>query len=121
VDTVDKMQGQECDAVIVSYGVSDPEVTLLEGEFIYSLNRLNVAVTRARMKSIVFLPMPLLMPTLEVMANEDASERISYMDGLVRFAEEVNPPLVFDLDSSGSTRLTIYRRYKCCKPWRRAR
>ena len=48
VDTVDKMQGQEADAVIVSYGVSDPEFAVQEAEFIYGLNRLNVAVTRAR-------------------------------------------------------------------------
>ena len=55
VDTVDKMQGQEADAVIVSYGVSDPEFALQEAEFIYGLNRLNVAITRARSKCIVCL------------------------------------------------------------------
>jgi len=57
---VDKMQGQECEAVIVSYGVSDVEYAMNEKEFIYSLNRLNVAITRARSKTIVFLPRPLL-------------------------------------------------------------
>ena len=45
---MDKMQGQEADAVIVSYGVADPEFALREAEFIYGLNRLNVAITRAR-------------------------------------------------------------------------
>lgn len=54
------MQGQECEAVIVSYGVSDVECAMNEKEFIYSLNRLNVAITRARSKTIVFLPRPLL-------------------------------------------------------------
>lgn len=44
VDTVEKMQGQECDAVCVSYGVADVEFALMEREFIYSLNRLNVAI-----------------------------------------------------------------------------
>ena len=44
VDTVDKMQGQEADTVLVSYGVADPEFALREAEFIYGLNRLNVAV-----------------------------------------------------------------------------
>ena len=47
--------GQEPDAVVISYGVSDVEYALSEQEFIYSLNRLNVAITRARAKSIVFL------------------------------------------------------------------
>ena len=56
VDTVEKMQGQEADAVLVSYGVSDPEFAMQEAEFIYSLNRLNVAITRARAKCVVFLP-----------------------------------------------------------------
>ena len=60
VGTVDKMQGQECEAVIVSYSVSDVEYAMNEKEFIYSLNRLNVAITRARSKTIVFLPRPLL-------------------------------------------------------------
>ena len=46
VDTVDKMQGQEAEAVLISYGVSDPEFALREAEFIYGLNRLNVAITR---------------------------------------------------------------------------
>jgi AAA domain-containing protein len=50
------MQGQECEAVIVSYGVSDVGYAMNEKEFIYSLNRLNVAITRARSKTIVFLP-----------------------------------------------------------------
>ena len=48
VDTVERMQGQEADAVFVSYGVADPEYAALEADFIYSRNRLNVAVSRAR-------------------------------------------------------------------------
>ncbi len=47
VETVDRVQGQECEAVIVSYGVSDVESAMNEKEFIYSLNRLNVSITRA--------------------------------------------------------------------------
>ena len=39
------MQGQEADAVLVSYGVCDPEYALQEAAFIYGLNRLNVAIT----------------------------------------------------------------------------
>ncbi len=45
VETVDRMQGQECEVVIVSYGVSDVEHAMNEKEFIYSLNRLNVSIT----------------------------------------------------------------------------
>ena len=48
MDTVDKMPGQQSRVVIVSYGVSDLETALQEGEFIYSRNRLNVSIIRAR-------------------------------------------------------------------------
>lgn len=60
VDTVDKMQGQESLAVLVSYGVSDPETAAQEAAFIYSLPRLNVSASRARAKCVVFLPRALL-------------------------------------------------------------
>ena len=57
VDTVDKIQGQERDAVVISYGVSDVETALNEAKFIFSLNRLNVAVTRAALQEPA-LPAP---------------------------------------------------------------
>jgi AAA domain len=53
VDTVDKLQGQERDVVIVSYGVTDSEYAEDEAEFLLSSNRFNVAATRARHKLIV--------------------------------------------------------------------
>jgi hypothetical protein len=87
VDTVDKMQGQERDAVIVSYGVSDVEYALNEKEFIYSLNRLNVAITRARAKTILFLPRPLLEPPVAAFDDDRIAEGIGFMQGLWRFAE----------------------------------
>jgi hypothetical protein len=87
VDTVDKMQGQECDVVIVSYGVSDVEYALQEKEFIYSLNRLNVAITRARMKSIVLLSRSLLEPPVQALDRDDVAEGIAFMQGFKRFCE----------------------------------
>lgn len=87
VDTVDKMQGQESQTVIVSYGVSDPETALREGEFIYSLNRLNVAITRARAKCLVFLPRPLLEPSLDVLQNEAAAQGLGFMQALVEYGQ----------------------------------
>jgi hypothetical protein len=53
VDTVDKLQGQERDIVLVSYGVADEEYARAEGEFLLSSNRFNVAATRARHKLVV--------------------------------------------------------------------
>jgi predicted RecB family nuclease len=108
VDTVDKMQGQECDCVIVSYGVSDPELAMMEGEFIYSLNRLNVAITRAKSKTIVFLSRHLLTPTIQVLENPEAIEGISYMVGLERFAAGAGNSCSFHLGNNVS--LVIHRK-----------
>ena len=54
VDTVDKLQGQERDVVLVSYGVADGEYAEAEAEFLLSSNRFNVAATRARHKLVIF-------------------------------------------------------------------
>jgi uncharacterized protein len=48
VGTVDKFQGQTCAVVIYSMTTSRPEDAPHGLEFLYSLNRLNVATSRAR-------------------------------------------------------------------------
>lgn len=53
VGTVDKFQGQEAPVVIFSLSTSSPENAPRGMEFLYSLNRLNVAVSRARTASIL--------------------------------------------------------------------
>ncbi len=111
VDTVDKMQGQETKVGIISYGVSDPEQATIEGEFIYSLNRLNVAMTRAQAKTIIFIPKPMLSPTLEVLDNEEASEGINFMLNLKKYMEENSEQVYFELDKKRGVSLTLYR---CC-------
>jgi ATP-dependent helicase YprA (DUF1998 family) len=60
VETVDRIQGKERDAIILSYCVADAEFALAEGEFIFAPERLNVAVTRARTKLIVLISRRLL-------------------------------------------------------------
>jgi hypothetical protein len=60
VETVDRIQGKEREAVILSYCVADPEFALTEGEFIFSPERLNVAATRAESKLIVLVSRRLL-------------------------------------------------------------
>lgn len=87
VDTVDKMQGQEAEAVIVSYGVSDLEAALSEMEFIYSLQRLNVSITRAQTKSVLFISRPLLRGSPVILNHEEASRGWAYMQRLEAFCE----------------------------------
>lgn len=60
VETVDRIQGRERDAMVVSYTVADPEFALSEAEFIFSPERLNVTVTRARSKLILIISRRLL-------------------------------------------------------------
>ena len=48
VGTVDKFQGQEAPVVIYSMATSSPDDAPRGLEFLYSLNRLNVATSRAR-------------------------------------------------------------------------
>jgi superfamily I DNA and/or RNA helicase len=53
VGTVDKFQGQEAPIVFYSMTTSTPEEAPRGMEFLYSLNRLNVAVSRARCVAVI--------------------------------------------------------------------
>jgi uncharacterized protein len=54
VGTVDKFQGQEAAAVLVSMAASDAESAPRGIDFLFEKNRLNVALSRARCLSAVF-------------------------------------------------------------------
>ena len=108
VDTVDKMQGQEAWAVVVSYGVSDPEFAEQEAEFIYSLNRLNVAITRAKTKCVVCLPRPLLEGTPQVLDSEEATRGLGFMRALERYCVENGERAEFQI-ADGTGRLVVWR------------
>jgi len=53
VGTVDKFQGQEAAVVFYSMATSTPEDAPRGMEFLYSLNRLNVAISRARCVAVI--------------------------------------------------------------------
>jgi superfamily I DNA and/or RNA helicase len=53
VGTVDKFQGQEAEVVLISMTTSSVEDLPRSIEFLYSKNRLNVAISRARCLSII--------------------------------------------------------------------
>lgn len=53
VDTVERMQGQERDVVILSLACGDPETLRGRGSFCFSEHRINVAVSRARTKAVI--------------------------------------------------------------------
>jgi uncharacterized protein len=62
VGTVDKFQGQEAPAVIYSMATSSPTEAPRGMEFLYSLNRLNVATSRARCVCILVASPRLFAP-----------------------------------------------------------
>lgn len=53
VNTVESMQGQQREMIIVSLTTSDPDYAKQRAEFYFQLNRLNVSITRAKTKRIV--------------------------------------------------------------------
>jgi uncharacterized protein len=60
IGTVDKFQGQQAPVVIYSLTTSSPEDAPRGMEFLYSLNRLNVATSRAQ-AVVIIVGSPLLL------------------------------------------------------------
>ena len=93
IGTVDKLQGKERKAVIVSYGVSESEKIKSESEFIFSSNRLNVSMTRGKAKTIIFLSDAIAEPNLttNIMTANDTALRkgINFIHG---FSEYMKKP-----------------------------
>ena len=54
VGTVDKFQGQEAPICLVSMTASTAEDSPRGMEFLYSINRINVAISRAKCLALVF-------------------------------------------------------------------
>lgn len=53
VDTVERVQGLTVDIVVLSFATSDPEFAATVAGFLFSPNRLNVAISRAQTKVVV--------------------------------------------------------------------
>jgi uncharacterized protein len=86
VGTVDKFQGQEAAVSIYSMATSHPDDAPRGMEFLYSLNRLNVATSRARCRSIV-VASPRLF---EVDCQTPRRMRLASALGRVREAARLN-------------------------------
>jgi hypothetical protein len=54
IDTVEKLQGQSVELVMVSYTATEADYLSQVSEFLYSPNRLNVSISRAKTKVIFF-------------------------------------------------------------------
>ena len=81
VGTVDKFQGQTAAVVVYSMTTSHPEDAPRGMEFLYSLNRLNVATSRARCAVFVVCSPRLLVPECRT------PRQMNLANGLCRYAE----------------------------------
>jgi DNA replication ATP-dependent helicase Dna2 len=93
IDTVERIQGQERELVIVSLTASDPDALRSDSRFFFSPERLNVALTRARTKLIV-LASAQLLETL----GSDAADLIA-LDRFHRLFAQLPQVLWSDLAS----------------------
>src|SRR5690606_11774080 len=84
VGTVDKFQGQEAPVVIYSMASSSPEDAPRGMDFLYSLNRLNVAASRARCAVILVASPRLLRPECRTPAQ------MRMANAVCRYVEMVN-------------------------------
>lgn len=66
VDTVDRMQGKEADIVIVCYSFLGLDRVESEMDFIFDLNRVNVAISRARSLVVLLCSDLVVRPPLSV-------------------------------------------------------
>jgi DNA replication ATP-dependent helicase Dna2 len=80
VDTVERMQGQERDLVILSLTTSDPVFASEIADFLFQAERLNVAITRPRSKLIIVGSRQILQaaPT-----NPDLQQGVAFLRDLL--------------------------------------
>jgi len=92
VGTVDKFQGQEAPVVIYSMATSRPEDAPRGMEFLFSLNRLNVATSRAKCVAIVVASPFLFEPDCQ------SPRQMKLANALCRF-RELATPLILGAES----------------------
>lgn len=105
VDTVERFQGNERDAILVSATVSDPAYLDLESDFILNPNRLNVALSRMRKKLIVVAPESLFRM---IPGNKHTYEDAQIWKGLYHTATDSGIDTTGEVDATG-VEYQVYR------------
>ena len=82
VGTVDKFQGQEAPVVIYSMTTSTPADAPHGMEFLYSLNRLNVATSRARCVCVLVGSPELFAPECQTPKADATGQRLLPLPGV---------------------------------------
>ena len=80
VDTVERLQGLEAEAVVICYGFSGPALTAQDASgFLYNSNRLNVSASRARCAAILLATEQLFDPPLETSLDAQRRKAVHYL------------------------------------------
>ncbi len=90
IDTVERFQGQEKVLMIASFGLGDADQIASEEEFLFSLNRFNVAASRAQAKFVAIVSRQLVdhLPR-DRTALEESRLLKHYVDGFLTAAREI--------------------------------
>lgn len=91
VDTVERFQGREREAIVITLASSKPEWILRMAGFLFQRERWNVAVTRARRKVIVIASQALL-DTAESLANDGHEGAICFSSWRADLADDAVIP-----------------------------
>ena len=102
---IDLTIGEHTDVSAVVFGGScrpGEDHAVQEAEFIYGLNRLNVAVTRARSKCVVFLSQALLDAASQIWDRPEATRGLSDMREMVAAASRCGETMSFELEDGAT-------------------
>jgi len=89
VDTVERMQGQEREVILVSFTTASPKFAAQVADFLFSPNRLNVAVTRPRSKLILVGSHEMLMADEY---NASKKETLDLIRDLIQNSTQITVP-----------------------------
>jgi DNA replication ATP-dependent helicase Dna2 len=89
VDTVERMQGQEREVVIVSFATASAKFAAQVADFLFQPQRLNVAVTRPRTKLILVGSHHMLDAD---QFDENQKETLDMLRGLIGSCHQITVP-----------------------------
>lgn len=89
VDTVERMQGQEREVVLVSFATASPAFASQMADFLFQPQRLNVAVTRPRTKLILIGSHHMLDGD---QYDEEHTDTFALLKGLINSCQQISLP-----------------------------